>query len=303
MPDYGRGIFAAGAQSQDDAIGFSGMQSPLWCPESEAEAASPQSMRSELARTIEAEIIPRLMLAHRTVETARAAPVPPPAPIEITDADVERFAEVIVGQPLQAARSYLDSLRERGVSAETVIVGVLSATARHLGVLWEQDRCTFVDVTVGLSRLQQLLRIYGPAFEAEPAPQGDGLRVLLAVVPGEQHTFGLAVVEEFFRRAGWHVQSEFLPSQPILLEHVRTEWFDVVGLSASGDVASAGIAAVVEAIRSCAINRNLHIMLGGKLFVDDPSLALSLGADFGARDAAEAVISLDWLRETKNMSC
>jgi methanogenic corrinoid protein MtbC1 len=261
-------------------------------------------LRTELARTIESEIIPRLMLAHRASDAARA-PAQPRAsvPIAITGKEVEAFSEMIVRQPLHAARAYLDDLRESGLSAEAVIVDVLSATARHLGLLWEQDRCTFVDVTVGLSRLQQLLRAYGPDFEAEPAPQGEGCRVLLAVVPGEQHTFGLAVVEEFFRRAGWHVQSEFLPSKPILVEQVRTEWFDVVGLSASGEVASAGIASVVRAVREATLNKNLHIMLGGKLFVDDPALALSLGADFGARDAAEAVASIDGLLEAKKISC
>lgn len=300
MPDSGRGFSEGRALSQDDQIGFSSFRSPSWCADSEV--APPPELRSELARTIEAEIIPRLMLAHRTTESTRAK-APAALPIVITDKDVAVFSEMIVRQPLSAARAHLEGLREQGLSAELVITQVLSATARHLGVLWEQDRCTFVDVTVGLSRLQQLLRIFGPAFEADPAPQGLGRRVLLAVVPGEQHTFGLAVVEEFFRRAGWHVQSEFLPSKPILLEHVRTEWFDVVGLSASGEVASAGVSAIVKSVRESALNKNVHIMLGGNLFAEDPALALSLGADFGARDAAEAVNSVDMLFEAKKVPC
>ncbi|WP_054144314.1 cobalamin B12-binding domain-containing protein [Bosea sp. AAP35] len=256
----------------------------------------------DLARTIETEIIPRLMLAHRGPGAVRE-PLPVAVPMVITDGDVADFAEMIVRKPLSAARAHLDGLRDRGLTAEALITSMLSATARHLGVLWEQDRCTFVDVTVGLSRLQQLLRVYGPAFEISPAPEVERGRVLLAVVPGEQHTFGLAVVEEFFRRAGWHVQSEFLPSKPILLEHVRTEWFDLVGLSASGEVAAANVAAVVKAVRACALNKKLHIMLGGNLFVADPALAVSLGADFGARDAAEAVNRVDWMLETKKMPC
>lgn len=300
MSDSGRGVFGAPGSSQDDAIGFSSIQSPLWCRD--GETLPEPELRTGLARTIEAEIIPRLMLAHRMSGAVRPEP-PAPAPIVITEQDVAAFAELIVRAPLNMARAHLDGLREQGMSAEAIIISILSATARHLGVLWEQDRCTFVDVTVGLSRLQQLLRVYGPAFEAEPAPQGEGRRVLLAVVPGEQHTFGLAVVEEFFRRAGWHVQSEFLPSKSILLEQVRTEWFDVVGLSASGEVASAGISAVVKAVRSAALNKNLHIMLGGNLFAQDPALALTLGADFGARDAAEAVNSLGWLLDAKKIPC
>jgi methanogenic corrinoid protein MtbC1 len=300
MSESGRGLFAARALNPDDQIGLSSLRSPLWCPDGDVEPAP--ELRSELARTIESEIIPRLMLAHRAAESMRIEQ-PVQMPIIITDRDVAAFAEMIVREPLSAARAHLDSLRDQGLSAEKVIINVLSATARHLGVLWEQDRCTFVDVTVGLSRLQQLLRIYGPAFEAEPAPQGFGRRVLLAVVPGEQHTFGLAVVEEFFRRAGWHVQSEFLPSKPILMEHVRTEWFDVVGLSASGEVTAAGISSVVRALRETALNKDMHIMLGGSLFVDDPALALTLGADFGARDAAEAVNNIDSMIDAKKMAC
>lgn len=300
MPDSGRGFLAARTPYAEDNIGLPDLPGVDWCP---LDAVGPEpGLRSDLARTIETEIIPRLMLAHRGPGVMRPT-VEAEGPVSISDADVAAFAEMVVHKPLSLARAHLDGLRDRGLSAEGVITTVLSATARHLGVLWEQDRCTFVDVTVGLSRLQQLLRVYGPAFEVSPTPLVERGRVLLAVVPGEQHTFGLAVVEEFFRRAGWHVQSEFLPSKPILIEHVRTEWFDLVGLSASGEVSAAGVAAVVKAVRAASLNPSVKVMLGGNLFVSDPDLAVSLGADFGARDAAEAVNRVDWMLETKKMSC
>lgn len=300
MPDSGRGVSAVRAPFYDDHNGLSDLRDTGWCP---VEAIGPEpELRTQLARTIETEIIPRLMLAHRGPGTAREA-APVNEPIVITDADVAEFAEMIVRKPLSAARAHLDGLCDRGLTAEALITTILSATARHLGVLWEQDRCTFIDVTVGLSRLQQLLRVYGPAFEVSPAPEVERGRLLLAVVPGEQHTFGLAVVEEFFRRAGWNVQSEFLPSKAILLEHVRTEWFDLVGLSASGEVAAAGVSAVVKEVRASSLNKNVRIMLGGNLFVPDPALALSLGADFGASDAAEAVSRVGWMLDNKKISC
>lgn len=268
------------------------------------DAIAPASMREELARTIEAEIIPRLMLAHLPADTA-----PPETktaehrPIIITGRDVEVFSDLIVHQPLQAARAYVDALRSQGMTVASVITDIFSTTARHLGELWEQDRCTFVDVSVGMSALQQLLRSYAPAFEAEPAPQGQGHRILLAVVPGEQHTFGLSIVEEYFRRAGWYVQTAFLPSKAILLEHVRTERFDVVGLSASGEVAASGIASIIDSLRAFSINKNLQILLGGKIFADEPELALAMGADFGVRNVEEAIKMVDLGFTSKEMSC
>jgi methanogenic corrinoid protein MtbC1 len=63
------------------------------------------------------------------------------------------------------------------------------------------------------------------------------------------------------------------------------------------------VASVVKAVRAASLNTSVHVMLGGNLFVADPGLAVSLGADFGARDAAEAVSRVDWMLETKKSSC
>ena len=42
-------------------------------------------------------------------------------------------------------------LRGRGVSVEALYVHLLAPAARHLGELWEDDRCHFADVTVGMA--------------------------------------------------------------------------------------------------------------------------------------------------------
>jgi len=53
--------------------------------------------------------------------------------------------------------------------------------------------------------------------------------------PGEQHTFGVRIVEQFLRKAGWEV-SIGLASTPLeIAALVASEWFDVVGLTLSSD--------------------------------------------------------------------
>ncbi|NJK90043.1 MAG: cobalamin B12-binding domain-containing protein [Myxococcales bacterium] len=86
-----------------------------------------------------------------------------------------------------------------------IFLDLLAPVARLLGDLWLIDLCTFTDVTIGLSRLQQLVRELAPAFEDGHDLRGFGHRALLAPAPGEQHTFGMHLVEEFLRRAGWDV--------------------------------------------------------------------------------------------------
>jgi MerR family transcriptional regulator, light-induced transcriptional regulator len=301
MPTPTHEIFVSRSLPGDEQIGYANVRDQL---RQSRDAIGPASMREKLARTIETEIIPRLMLAHLPADAMPPeTKTPEPRLITITGRDVEVFSDLIVHQPLQAARAYIDALRSQGMTIASVITDIFSTTARHLGEMWEQDRCTFVDVSIGMSALQQLLRSYAPTFEAEPAPQGQGHRILLAVVPGEQHTFGLSIVEEYFRRADWYVQTAFLPSKAILLEHVRTERFDVVGLSASGEVAASGIASIIDSLRASSINKNLRILLGGKIFADEPELALAMGADFGVRDVEEAIKMIDYGFTSTEISC
>lgn len=302
MPD--RGFNPPDRQmAAEDQAGYGPLGLAHWCPGLPVEPLP--ELRDDLARTIESEIIPRLMLAHRLSPGTRASPLeaPAPAPILLSAADIEQFCEIIVRKPLAMAREHIDGLRARGMTLEAIIGSVLSETARHLGQLWESDRCSFVDVTVGLSRLQQLLRIYGPDFEGDKAAGEPSPRILLAAIPGEQHTFGLSVVEEYFRRAGWLVEVEIGGSRQGLIERLGAEWFDVIGLSASGETAAPSIATLIAGLRGGSLNRSVQVVLGGFLFNDRPELARELGADGGARDANDGLIQVRSLIAAKKITC
>jgi methanogenic corrinoid protein MtbC1 len=147
---------------------------------------------------------------------------------------------------------------------------------------------TFTDVTVGLARLQHLLRELSAPFENEAEHAAHGRRILLGPAPGEQHTFGTLMVEEFFRRAGWDVAGG--PRSPDEILHlVRREWLDVVGLSASCDILFDGLAGLVGAIRRASRNRNVGVLVGGRLFNEHPELVARVGADATAIDGRQAV--------------
>lgn len=257
---------------------------------------------SDLARTIEAEIIPRLLLSHlatKTIGNVRVIPEPIVVEPVYTADQISAFSALVTQKPLKAAIDHIDALLATGVSTERMITDVLSPTARSLGVQWENDTITFVDVTLGLSRLQQLLRVYGPAFEADFSPKQEGRRILLASMPGEQHTFGMSIVEEFFRRDGWDVESESSITRSQLLGRVRDEWFEVVGLSASGDASVALLAPLIQSIRDSALNRHIRVIVGGCAFLAQPANALALGADLVACNGREAVLNVERLLDPK----
>lgn len=242
---------------------------------------------AKLARTIEAEIIPRLLLAHRVPDLSD--PAGPAA--EPSGADVADFAELILDHDTAVAAAFVEVFRARGLSLETIFLHLLAPTARLLGDLWKEDVLTFTDVTVGLARLQHLLRELSAPFESEAEHAFHGRRALIAPAPGEQHTFGILMVEEFFRRAGWDVAGGPRTPDEILFL-VRREWFDLVGLSASCDLLFDGLAGLIGAIRRASRNRAVGILVGGRLFNEHPELVARAGADATAVDGRQAVRQL-----------
>lgn len=240
-----------------------------------------------IARAIEGEVIPRLLLVHRrdgkvTGETLEA---------ESFDAQTpEKLARMVLTQHDDTALAFVHGLLASGFPLESVYLDLLAPAARWLGRQWELDDLSFTDVTIGLSRLQRLMRMLGSSASAanrrEPLRSG---RIMLALVPGEQHLFGLLMLEEFLRSDGWDV--ECLPSlaRADLIDAIRRSRPRVVGLSVSVDERLDETRRLIGDVRSAAGNPDLLVMVGGRCFVEHPEYAGLVGADFTAVDGRQAI--------------
>jgi len=250
-----------------------------------------------LTRTIEADVIPRLVAAHRVQPRSGASNDIAAAAIE--PAAVESFALQITAVDDAGARHTIDAHRARGVSVESIYCDLLAPAARRLGEWWEDDRCDFATVTVGLGRLQRLMRELSPAFGAEVPHPVNGRRVLLVRAPDEQHSFGLSLVGEFFRRAGWEAVSGDggAPADPI--DAVRREWFDVVGFSAGSEAKMGWIAPCIKSLRRASRNRNICVLVGGPVFSLIPELVAKVGADATTPEARHAPALAESLMATR----
>lgn len=136
--------------------------------------------QAKLARIVSNEIIPRLLMLH-----AEVVPDAPPAVLVEallpSRADIGGLAEIVLGSDLAAAVAYVAVLRDRGLSMEALFVELLEPTARFLGEMWDKDECDFIDVTLGVGRLQQLLAFYS---DSHIVPALDQRRsVLIAMTP------------------------------------------------------------------------------------------------------------------------
>lgn len=250
-------------------------------------APAPPVDASGLLQSIEREIIPRLLLAHRA-RSESSAPAPDAGP-RLTVADHGRFLEIIMLGSADAPRAFVEGLLRRGLSLEVIFLDLLTGAARRLGEMWEEDLCDFSDVTIGLCRLHQILREQSVLYEnGYLRTERSAPRILLATACGDQHVFGAVVVAEFFRRAGWRVWSEPGASPTQLASLLEKDEFDVLGLSAACSAVAADVGAEISALRRVSRNRGLRVLVGGRLFVDEPRLAADVGADSSATDARQA---------------
>ncbi len=259
-----------------------------------SQPAAPRRRRNRvavLARTLETDIIPRLLLAHRN--SAPAAYVDSGSTAVPGPDDVATLTALAMQADLPGALSYLEALRARGMTLERIYLDLLSPVARRLGVMWEEDECDFTTVTIGLSCLHQVVREYSPAFTLRAARAEPDRRVLLAPAPGEQHSFGILVVEQFFRGAGWDVWSGAGVERAEILEAAKRVWFGVAGFSLACEDHLGGLAMLIRDVRRASRNAGLGILVGGPLFVDRPDLVALVGADATAADGRQATLQAE----------
>ncbi len=277
-------------------------------PDSLASSSINTSEHIKLQRLIEGRVLPRLLLAYRQgllqngpdansemgSQNGRELDVRGPvghatAATDESNASVGTFADLVIRPNAAEAIAYFEEMIASGTSVETLFRELLAPTARRLGELWEEDINSMMDVTLGLAHLQQMVRIFSPDFHDQHTPSVGNRRALLMPLPGEQHTFGITLVEEYFRRDGWHVWSGPPQTLEELAALVGSMWFDVIGFSISRSPDIPALKRTVAAVRKAARNPDVVIMVGGSPFVEDPSLVKEVGADATANDGARAV--------------
>jgi methanogenic corrinoid protein MtbC1 len=243
---------------------------------------------ARLVRTIEGEIVPRLVLARRVAGGVPPAEVVTGRPPD--EVDVRELVRLLLTHEVGVASAYVETVRQRGASLESVCLALLAPAARELGLLWEEDECDFMQVTVGLCRLHHLLRELSPEFRSDSNERKSQRNILLAPIPGDQHIFGLALVAEFLRKAGWDVWNEYPLNAGSVLEVVKQNWFAVIGLSVGSETRIDEVASLIRALRSASKNRAVGILVGGPILVARPELAVLMGADATASDGPMAVL-------------
>jgi MerR family transcriptional regulator, light-induced transcriptional regulator len=250
---------------------------------------SPDRLRDALASELEAEIIPRLLLAHCTQSDFHIDASASPTILDRT-VQIRELTRIALHSEVSAVTAFVEALVCAKMPLDKVLVDVVAGSARYMGRLWEADELDFVEVTIGVSRLQQALRIL--TAERKQIPKNSAARAYSAAfapVQGEQHSFGLILVGESFRHAGWRVTAcpEFDSND--MAAAAAEEPLDLAGFSLSCERRLDQLGEEIENLRLSSCSSDLVILVGGNVFLDNPELWKSTGADGMALDAIQAI--------------
>ncbi|GAA3310212.1 hypothetical protein GCM10020295_76700 [Streptomyces cinereospinus] len=182
-----------------------------------------------------------------------------------------------------AGRAVFDAL-DAGADAEDVLLEVIAAVQRRVGLEWAANRFTVAQehaATAIHDRIIAAMAHRGPPADT-PGTAGS---VTVACVDGEWHALPARLLAEVLRHRGHRV--DFLGAQvptPHLIAHLHQTSPDAVALSSSIPARLPVAHTAISAVRAI----DIPVLVGGAAFGADGRYARLLGADAWAPDARAA---------------
>lgn len=212
-----------------------------------------------------------------------------------TKSAVEPRESVVVGlmaASLSGTKSafaeLLAEVKRSRISLAALADVYIPLAARRMGQAWHEDEVSWLDVSIGVGRMQSLLREIGTAWAADQAGDAGHGTVLLIVPDREQHTLGPMVATGQLRRYGVSVCLRIAPNFNELRSLMDARQFDGVMISVATKEKLDSVAKTVQFLRKVMV-RPTPIIVGGAVMtkVEDP--ASCTGADFSSNDIGAAL--------------
>lgn len=206
---------------------------------------------------------------------------------------LDNFCRALISTDADAAMEMIRQERREGIPLETIYIGTLAVVARRLGELWEQDKVSFLQMSVAAGRIFEIMRCLRRQI---PAPRGivrAEHHALFATVPGELHTMGVTMAADLFRNRGWEIDLRVGYEHEELVASIADRSYKVIGLSAGQPGGLVALARMVVAMRIT--HPTARIFVGGHIVAEVPGLNALIAADGVASNWTETVKMMEEL--------
>lgn len=177
-----------------------------------------------------------------------------------------------------------------GATAEDLVDFYIPTIARDFGEQWCSDNASFARVTIGVSRLQMMLRELGTNWSGAHSKTTEQSSILLVVPKDVHHTLGAVVLSSQLRRMGLSVRLLLGGTPKDTAVNVQRCDYDAVFISASQSEKLEPLRLIVDAIKA-STQHPPKIVIGGTILEVEPieKVTALTGADYATRIPQEAL--------------
>jgi methylmalonyl-CoA mutase cobalamin-binding domain/chain len=194
--------------------------------------------------------------------------------------------ESVVELDIDGVAAKVEEALQAGAEARTILNRGLSAGMRVVGDRFEAGEYYLTDLVLAGEVMKAGLTPLEPLLAASDV-HGSGT-IVLATVKGDIHEIGKSLVGTMLRAAGFRVVDlgVDVPAARVV-EAVRENRADVVGLSVLLTTMVGQLQTVVEVLTEAGLRTQVRVMIGGACTT--PELVEQMGCDAHAADAVAAV--------------
>ena len=208
-----------------------------------------------------------------------------------SDPVIDELCNALLSDDREAAARMITKAQRDGASHEALCLSYLAVAARRLGDWWEEDRVSFVKVTMAAGRVYAILR--GLRRETPLRILNPKKVATFVSVPGDNHELGVTMAADLLRERGWDIRLLVGMDHDDLIDELAADPPSLIGISTGGKRSLPALLRLIVALRIA--TRPARILVCGQIANDDFHLVGVSGADSVARDFETAATEMNRL--------
>ncbi len=198
---------------------------------------------------------------------------------------LEEIYEGVLEGEMDTVTEGVNNALEEGIDVAKILNEGLIAAMGEVGQLFEEGEFFVPEMLVSARAMKAGVELLRPKLlEADIKPLG---RAIMATVKGDLHDIGKNLVSLMLEGAGFEVIDLGTDAPPEkLVEAVKENEAEFLGLSALLTTTMPSMKATVEALKEAGVRENVKIMVGGAPVTQ--AFAEEIGADLYAPDGPSA---------------
>lgn len=197
---------------------------------------------------------------------------------------VEKLCYALISDDMNEGAAFIHDVQEEGATLEAVYLNYLAEAAGVLGEWWDDDHVTFLEVTIGSSRIYAIMRDLGYLFVPDRLVEVKS--AIFATTPNETHVLGVQMAADLFGTEGWNIDVMTGLSHEALVQQITQSPYHILGLSAGGAHSAGALARLIVAVRLA--RPDMRIFLSGQIVQACPDLVTVMDLDGAADDIEDA---------------